>query len=80
AIPIVETFRGREPRNWIERRAQRAFEVLREQKELVPEEITELRRIVDELKEETEKLREELEEMKKRDDAKAPAEADAPSD
>ena len=75
AIPIVETLRGTEPRNSLERRAQRALEKLREQKPLVPEEVTELRKVVDELKEETKKLKEELEEMKQRDDAKAPADA-----
>jgi len=75
AIPIVETFQGTEPRNSKQRRAQRALEALREKKLLVPEEITELRKVVDELKDETKKLKEELEEMKKRDDAKAPAES-----
>ena len=71
AIPIVETFQGTEPRNSKQRRAQRALERLREKKPLVPEEVTELRKVVDELKEETKKLKEELEELKQRDDAKA---------
>ena len=76
AIPIVETFRGVEPHDWLERRAQRALDALREQKPLVPEEVVELRRVVDELKKEVEKLRDELDEMKQRDEAKAPATAD----
>jgi aminopeptidase N len=80
AIPIVETFRGTEPRNSKERRAQRALEKLREKKQLVPEEITELRKIVDELKDETKKLKEDLEEMKKRDDAKENGTAESTSD
>jgi len=80
AIPIVETFRGTEPRNSKERRAQRALEKLREKKQLVPEEITELRKIVDELKAETEKLKEDLEEMKQRDDAKENGTAESTSD
>ncbi len=73
AIPLIETFRGSEPRDWLERRAERALETLREKKPFVPEEIVELRKLVDELKQETTKLKEELETMKKHADAKVPA-------
>jgi len=69
AIPMVETFQGQEPRNALERRAQRALDALRKEKQLVPAEISELRKIVDELKQETDKLKAELEDMKKRNKA-----------
>jgi len=69
AIPIVETFSGDDPRDWVQRSAKRALETLREQKKLVPEEIIELRRTVDELKKETEKLRNDLEDIEDRLDA-----------
>lgn len=71
AIPVVETFRGEEPHDRIERYAERAMEKLREKKLLVPEEIVELRQTVDELKKETEKLKEDLEDLKKQVEAKA---------
>ena len=76
AIPIVETFTGREPRNWVERQAESALKDLREDKPLVPEEIMELRNIVDDLKSETKKLKEELEDLKKRQAAESPTKAD----
>jgi len=70
AIPIVETFSGDDPRDWVQRSAKRALESLREQKKLVPEEIIQLRNIVDELKKETEKLRNDLEDIEERLEAK----------
>jgi aminopeptidase N len=70
AIPIVETFSGDDPRNWVERSAERALQALREKKKFVPDEIIQLRETVDELKEETEKLKDELEDIKKRLDTK----------
>ena len=70
AIPIVETFSGDDPSDWLERSAKRALEVLREKKKLVPEEIIQLRETVDELKKETKDLKDELEDIKKRLDAK----------
>ncbi len=69
AIPIVETFRGREPRDWVQRRAAEAVDKLRQEKPLVPEEIVELRKMLDELKEETGKLKEQLEDLQKKSDA-----------
>jgi aminopeptidase N len=83
AIPIIETFRGVEPRDWVEQRAQRAFDELNKAKQLVPEEIVELRKVVDELKEETKKLKDDLEDLKKRNKAKGqdePASDDDASD
>ena len=80
AIPIVETFVGAEPRDWLERRAQRALEELRKEKQLVPEEIVELRKLVDELKDETKKLKDDLEDLKKRRDAKGDDEPDSDDD
>jgi aminopeptidase N len=71
ALPIVETFCGEEPHDRIQRQAKEAMEKLREKKTLVPDEIIELRKTVDELKEETEKLNKELEDLKKQGEAKA---------
>lgn len=71
AIPIVETFRGREPRNSVGQRAVRALEELRKRKPLVPDEVVELRQMLDELKEETEKLKEQFEDLQKKSDAQA---------
>ena len=69
AIPILETFQGREPRDWVEQRAVEAVDKLREKKPLVPEEIVELRKTLDELKEQTNKLKEEIEDLRKKSSA-----------
>jgi HEAT repeat protein len=47
AIPIVETFSNDEPDNNIERAAERALKQLRQQKQLVPDEIVQWRVTVD---------------------------------
>jgi len=78
AIPVIETFCGDEPYDRIERRAKSALEALRQKEDLVPGEIVELRKIVDDLKKQTEKLKRELEDLKKQ--AKAKAEATTASD
>ncbi len=70
AIPIVETFRGDEPRDYVERSATRALDDLRKEKPLVPEEIVEMRKQLDELKKETAKLREQLEDLQNKSDAR----------
>ena len=77
AIPVVETFCGDEPYDRIERCAKNAIEALRRKKELVPGEIVELRKVVDDLKKETEKLKEELEDLKKQANARAEAATDS---
>ncbi len=69
AIPIIETFQGREPRDWVEQRAVEAADKLRENKPLVPDEVVELRKTLDELKEQTGKLKEEIEDLKKKSSA-----------
>ena len=71
AIAIIQTFARDEPRDGVERAAKNALARLREQKKLVPEEIIELRKTVDDLKKDTKKLTDELEEVKKRLDGKA---------
>lgn len=73
AIPIVETFRGDEPRDPIEQAAQEAMDKLREKKPVVPDEVIELRKSIDEMKKDIESLRKELDDVKKRDEAKAEA-------
>lgn len=70
AIPIVETFADDEPDNDVERSANTALRELRERKQLVPEEIVQMRETVDKLREETESLKNDLEDIKKRLDAK----------
>lgn len=70
AIPIIRTFARDEPRNSAERAAKTALEKLQEQKKLVPAEVIELRKIVDELKKDGESLKKEVEDLKKRLDAK----------
>ena len=66
AIPIIETFAGDDPHDWIQRTANNALRKLREQKQVVPAEIMVLRETLDELKKETEKLKNELKDLKKR--------------
>jgi aminopeptidase N len=80
AIPIVETFAGRDTRDPLHRRAQLSLEALREKRELVPEEVVELRSAVAELKKETDKLRQDLDDMKKQAEAKAKPPADNAAD
>ena len=70
AIPIVETFSNDEPDDNIERAAERALKELRQQKQLVPDEIVRLRETVDEFRKETDKLKNDLDDIKKRLDAK----------
>ena len=70
AIPIVETFSNDEPDDNIERAAERALKQLRQQKQLVPDEIVQLRETVDEFRKETEKFKSDLDDIKKRLDAK----------
>jgi aminopeptidase N len=69
AIPIIETFSGDDPDDRIQRAAKDALGKLQEQKPLVPGEIIELRKAVEELKKETDKLKNALEDLKKRVDA-----------
>ena len=70
AIPIIRTFVGSEPSDDVEQTAKIALTELQEQKKLVPQEIIELRGIVDDLKKENQKLSDELKEIKDRLDAK----------
>jgi aminopeptidase N len=73
AIGIIQTFAPARdvPRDNVERAAKDALAKLQEQKKLVPQEVIELRKVVDDLKKDTKKLTDELEEIKKRLDAKA---------
>ncbi|MHC4205066.1 MAG: M1 family aminopeptidase [Planctomycetota bacterium] len=70
AIPIIETFSNDEPDDYIERSAERALKQLRQQKQLVPDEIVRLRETVEEFRKETEKIKDDLDDIKKRLDAK----------
>jgi len=70
AIPVVETFADDDPDDIVERSANTALRELRERKQLVPEEINQLRETVDKLREETESLKDDLEDIKERLDAK----------
>jgi HEAT repeat protein len=70
AIPIVQAFDGDESYDRVQRAAKSALRRLREQKQLVPREIIELRELVDELKKDNEKLREQFEELNERLDAR----------
>jgi aminopeptidase N len=70
AIAIVETFTGDDPRDRVQRSAKNALRALREKKELVPEEINQLRETIDKIIKENEKLRQDFEDIKKRLDAK----------
>ena len=73
AIPVLETFSSDEPDDRIERAAERALKDLRDRKELVPNEIIQLREAVDQLKKETDKLKDNLDDIKMRMDAKEKA-------
>ena len=70
AIPIIETFSNDQPDDNIERAAERALKQLRQQKQLVPDEIVQIRETVDEFRKETDKIKNELDDIKKRLDAK----------
>lgn len=70
AIPLVETFSGDDPGDRIQRSAKNALKALREKKQLVPEEIIQLRETVDKIRKENEKLRNDVDDIKKRLDAK----------
>ncbi len=70
AIPIVETFVAEEPKGRAQRYAKRALEQLQQRKQLVPEEIIQLRQTVNDLRKETDKLKDDLEDVKKRLEAK----------
>jgi aminopeptidase N len=70
AITIIETFVVDEPKDRVQRSAKSALEKLQQKKQLVPEEIIQLRDTVDDLKKETEKLKDDLEDIKKRLEAK----------
>jgi aminopeptidase N len=74
AIGIVETFSGDDSDDRIQRSAKNALKALREKKQLVPEEIIQLREAIDELRTGNEKLRNDLEDIKKRLDAKEKSE------
>ncbi|MBN2316386.1 MAG: HEAT repeat domain-containing protein [Sedimentisphaerales bacterium] len=69
AIPVLETFSGDEPDDRIERAAERALKDLRDRKELIPNEIIQLRETVDKLRKETDKLKNDLDDIKKRMEA-----------
>jgi regulator of replication initiation timing len=76
AIPIVNTFVNGEPEDGVERAAKDALDKLQEKKKLAPDEVIELRRVVDEMKKEQQKTKDELEKIRKRLDAGAPDKAD----
>ena len=73
AIPVLETFTSDEPESRIERAADRALKDLRDRKELVPQEIIQLRETVDTLRKETDRLKDDLDDIKKRMEAKKEA-------
>ncbi|HUU20554.1 MAG TPA: M1 family aminopeptidase [Sedimentisphaerales bacterium] len=70
AIPVVETFSGDDPGDNVQRTAKNALQALREKKQLVPEEIIQLRETVDKIRKENERLRNDVDDIKKRLDAK----------
>ncbi|MCL5279039.1 MAG: HEAT repeat domain-containing protein [Planctomycetes bacterium] len=71
ATAVIQTFTSDQPRDNVERAARDALAELQQQKKLVPEEVIELRKVVDDLKKDTKMLTEELDDVKKRLDAKA---------
>jgi HEAT repeat protein len=71
AMGIIQTFARDQPRDNVERSARDALVQLQEQKKLVPQEVIELRKVVDDLKKDTKKLTDELEDVKKRLNAKS---------
>ena len=71
AMAVIQTFARDQPRDNVERTAKDALAKLQEQKKLVPQEVIELRKVVDDLKKDTKKLTDELEDVKKRLNAKA---------
>jgi aminopeptidase N len=76
AIPILRTFLQGEPDDRVERTAREALDKLQERKKLAPDEVIELRQVVEELKKEQQKTKEELESIKKRLDAATPDKTD----
>jgi HEAT repeat protein len=70
AMAVLQTFARDQPRDNVERAAKDALAELQQLKKLVPEEVIELRKVVDDLKKDTKKLTAELEDVKKRLDAK----------
>jgi aminopeptidase N len=74
AIPIVDTFSGDDADDRLQRSAKNALKALREKKQLVPEEIIQLRETVDKIRKENEKLRNDVDDIKKRLDAKEKSE------
>jgi len=76
AIPIVETFSGDDPEDEIQRSAKDALKELREKKQLVPEEIIQLREALEQLKKDNKKLKDDLDDIKKRLGAKQESKED----
>lgn len=70
AVPVVQTFSGDDPEDDIQRSAKEALKKLREKKQLVPEEIIQLRETVEELKKDNEELKDALNDIKKQLGAK----------
>jgi aminopeptidase N len=70
AMAVIQTFARDQPRDNVERAAKDALAELQQQKKLVPAEVIELRKVVDDLKKDTKKLTDELDEIKKRLDAR----------
>jgi aminopeptidase N len=70
AMAVLQTFARDQPRDSVERAAKDALAELQQQKKLVPQEVIELRKVVDDLKKDTKKLTDDLEDIKKRLDAK----------
>lgn len=70
AVALLAAFEDDDSRDRIQRAARRALTKLRQQKPLAPEEVIELRKILDDVKKDNEKLRKEFEDLKKRLDAK----------
>lgn len=65
-IPVLETFAGNDSDDRIQKAAQNALKNVREEKDIVPEEIMSLREVVDELKKENDEVKKDLEDIKKR--------------
>ena len=78
AIPVLEAFSGDDSGDRIQRSAKGALRALREKKQFVPVEITQLRQKVEELSKENEKLRNEVDDIKNRLDAREKSEEDKP--
>ena len=70
ATAVVESFSRDDSRDRMQRTAKEALRKLREQKDMVPEEVVSLRETVDELRKENEDLRKDVDDIKKRLDVK----------